>query len=192
MQSGKLTAAAVSVASLGLVWGLVWANLPSKGELLSETLPVRPVVPQAPPELDLTIPGVSPSPPPDVPSQGAEPAGKAAGPEPVQAKQIAELKCDAEVQRVCPGDLTGEEHRQCMELRMAHMSPACREIARRQVVQWKVTSDYRAACLEDIAHHCPGMKPGDEGLMPCLHVHAQALSNRCYQSLPKGALYYKR
>jgi hypothetical protein len=176
------------VTGLALVWGLVWANLPSKEEMLADMPVVRPAAPPAMPELDLTIP-VSPPVPPAVLSQ--QPAATAV-PEGIRARQIVELKCEAEIERICPEGAAGREHHQCVELRIAQMSPPCQEIARRQAVKWKVAADYQSACLEDMATSCPGMKPGDERLVPCLQRHAQALSDRCYQSLPKGTLHYNR
>lgn len=53
--AGKVTASLVSVVGLVLVWGIVWANLPSKDELLSAQSQPRAAAVPVVPELDLTI-----------------------------------------------------------------------------------------------------------------------------------------
>ncbi|MCP9465026.1 MAG: hypothetical protein NNA25_09555 [Nitrospira sp.] len=54
--SGKTVANLASLIGLLVVWTVVWANLPSREELLAEHPPDTP--PTAMTELDLTIPGV--------------------------------------------------------------------------------------------------------------------------------------
>src|SRR4051812_23859893 len=111
--SGRLTATIVSIVGLCLIWGVVWANLPSKNELLSRepqsaAISASPVVP----ELDLSIPGV--------PSGGrisSAPLDKdrlpAIAPQGIsnahRAREISEVKCEAEVQRRCPDSPTGQD-----------------------------------------------------------------------------------
>jgi hypothetical protein len=75
MPSGKGMARAVSVAGLALVWGLIWANMPSKDEWLSDQVKPGFTVPATIPELDLTIPGVpvppAANPPAQIPTRSA-------------------------------------------------------------------------------------------------------------------------
>lgn len=202
-RSGAFTAAAVSVASLALVWGLVWANLPSKEELLSETAPPRRAAAAPPPaELDLTIPGVPSSSAPagrPIEAGPSRPAvdraadGAAARSESAQARQIMEIKCEAEMQRLCPDAAAGDAHRRCVEMRVDQIAPACQDTVRRRVVKWKSAVDYRTACQEDINRSCRHIQqPGDEGLLQCLQDHAQSVTDQCYQTLPKGKLLYQR
>ena len=213
-QSGKFTASAVSVAGLALVWGVVWANLPSKGELLSApAIQIRPAGSEpAAPELDLTIPGV-----PALPESGGVPQTGGAGSVTVspmeekksdapiiaerlgdsanvidaRAKQVAEIKCEAEIQQVCPESLTGDDRRQCVEARLKQVSVSCQQTIRRRLVRWKESHQSQAACLEDVKRYCRDVQPGEGRLVQCLQDHAQSVSDRCYQTLPKGKLLYK-
>lgn len=183
--SGSLTAAAVSVAGLALVWGLVWAHLPSKEELLSDVPQVHPASPPVPAELDLTIPGVVSG-----PSASTAPQRESTPPNLRQARQIAEMKCDAEIQHICPDHLPTDEYRRCVEHRASQVSPACTDSVQRRIVRWKTAATYETACLDDVVRYCRDIQPGDDQLVQCLQDHAQSLSDRCYQSLPKGTLHY--
>jgi Cysteine rich repeat len=199
--SGRATASLVSVVGLVLVWSIVWANLPSKEELLSAQLQPRVEVTPVVPELDLTIPGVSPNQPASTSSgEGAErPAGSG---EPAasgtvgglsvqsdaRARQIAEVKCEAEVQQFCPDSLTGEDRRRCVAQRMKRLPLTCQQIVRQRMVRWKEAEGYKAACAEDVKRVCQGVEPGDGRIVQCLQERAQDISEGCYQSLPKGHL----
>jgi len=189
--SGKRTASVVSIVGLCLVWGMVWANLPSKNELLSSQ-PHSAVGSKSPvvPELDLSIPGIPsgrkthPSPVdhdrlPTIPPQGFSNAHR--------ARQVAEVKCEAEVQRRCSDSLPGDA-RQCMEQRMPEFSQPCQQIIRRRMVKWKEAEQYRFACEGDIQRICAEIDARDGGILQCLQERAQDVSEPCYQSLPKGQL----
>lgn len=201
MASGKVPASLASVLGLILVWGIVWANLPSKDELWSAQSPVHNAVTPVAPELDLTIPGVSGSNPsgatqPDgtsrpMDSGGSRPSSTIGGfsvPTEVRARQIAEVKCDAEVQQYCPDALTEEQRQQCVAQRMKQLPLPCQQIVRQRMVRWREAEGYKAFCAEDVRRVCRGVEPGDGRVLICLQEHAQELSERCYQSLPKGHL----
>jgi hypothetical protein len=198
--AGKGLARAVSVIGLALVWVIVWANLPSRNEWFSQQS--KPPVPA--PELDLTIPGVSSIFPPsnrssdrtmgnsageqdDGVSRGSGLAGrsKAAA---VRARQVAEVKCEAEVQGLCPETLREEERRQCVERRVNDVASSCQQIVRQRIVRWKEAEGYKLACFDDLKRLCSLVQPGDGRLLQCLQQHAQNVSDRCFQSLPKGQL----
>ena len=190
--SGRVTARVVSVVGLCLVWGIVWANLPSKNELLSAQTQsavdsASPVVP----ELDLSIPGVPSGRRtgsahldndrlPTIASQGISNAQR--------ARQISEVKCEAEAQRRCPDSLTGSGHRRCIEQRMSEFSPSCQHFVHQRVVKWKQAEQYRFTCEEDIRRICPEIDARDGRILQCLQGRAQDISEPCYQSLPKGQL----
>ncbi len=191
-RSGKVTSGFVSMVGLLLVWTIVWANLPSKDELLSaqsgSAAAQAPVVP----ELDLTIPGA----PIRLRDQSAG-TGPAVSPEIVgglsvpsdsRARQIAEVKCQAEVQQSCPDSLTGVARQRCVMQRIKQFGPSCQEIVRRQLVRWKEADGYKLACAEDLKRVCPGVTLGDGRALSCLQEHEQDLSEACYQGLPKGHL----
>lgn len=199
--SGKITASLVSVVGLVLVWGIVWANLPSKDELLSAQSQPRTAVAPVVPELDLTIPGVSTTQPTSASHhEGAErragsgeptASGAIGGfsvPSDGRARQIAEVKCDAEIQQYCPDSLTGEDRRRCVVQRMKRLPLPCQQIVRQRMVRWKEAEGYKAACAEDVKRVCQGVEPDDGRILQCLQERAQDISEGCYQSLPKGHL----
>ena len=203
--AGKVTASLVSVVGLVLVWGIVWANLPSKEELLSAQSQPRVAAPLVVPELDLTIPGVPTSAQNqeggggatgmseiDQPRSGRLPASETTGafsiPRDARARQIAEVKCDADVQQFCPDSLTGDDRRQCVAQRMKQLPPVCQQIVRQRMVRWKEAEGDKVACAEDVKRVCRGVEPGDGRILKCLQEREQEISEDCYQSLPKGRL----
>jgi hypothetical protein len=193
--SGKSTARIVSVVGLILVWGIVWANLPSKEELWSAgpysgVAAKRPVID----DLDLTIPGL-----PAALSHGSSSTGSG-GSAPVRlqgtseshrVRQITELKCDAEVQQRCPESLSGSDRQECVVHHIKELLPACQLIVRQRLVRWKEAGSYRFLCAEDVGRLCRGMEAGEDRVLQCLQERAQHVSESCYQSLPKGQLQLK-
>ncbi len=188
----------VTLVGLGLVWGLVWANMPAKEQFeasgaLSRSKPADP----PPPVLDLSIPGV---PSPDasgshrVVLNGAEvspdgqKAGEAGGTMDLRTKQIVEMKCEVELQRVCPDGLQGEDRQRCMALRVKQFPSPCQSIVRQRLVRFKEQSGHAVACAEDANRFCRDVQPGDGQMVQCLQDHAQDVSDKCYATLPKGAL----
>ncbi|MEQ1794570.1 MAG: cysteine rich repeat-containing protein [Nitrospira sp.] len=196
--SSRLAAIFVTIVGLGLVWGLVWANMPSKDQLHASGVSSRASNATPPtPALDLSIPGV---PAPNAPGsrrvfvngaevsqsgQNVSGAGAAAN---VRAKQIAEMKCEAELQQVCPDSLQGEDRRQCMEQRAKQLPSPCQSMVRQQLVRWKEQSGHAVACADDVKRFCPDAQAGDGQMVQCLQDHAQDVSDGCYATLPKGAL----
>ncbi|MCP9446623.1 MAG: hypothetical protein NNA22_03500 [Nitrospira sp.] len=109
-----------SLIGLALVWSVVWANLPSWEELLSE----QPVVhsPAVVPELDLTIPGVAASPSAGKPHRVGGNADRRAS----RFHRVAESKCAEEVRQACPASLPNEERLRCEALNLKRTSTSCR------------------------------------------------------------------
>ena len=200
-RSGRAIGIGVSIVGLALIWSVVWANLPSKQELLSANPKENGSVAPAAPELDLTIPGVSPHQRSDESRQpgaamadssgepaAAETTGAFSVPSDVRARKIAEIKCDAVVQEMCPDSLTGEERQRCVAARMKQLPSPCQQIMRRRLVRWREADGYKAACRDDVERFCPRAALGDGRILTCLQEHEQDLSEECYQSLPKGRL----
>ncbi len=191
-RSGKTAASLVTVAGLILVWTIVWANFPSKEELLSVQSGTSSVEASPVPALDLAIPGVS-----SQPAANAAGAGEAASvttlgglsvPRDGRARQIAEVKCDAEVQRYCPDSLSGEDRRHCVMQRFKRLAPSCQQIMQQRLVRWKEADGYKLSCAVDVRRFCRTVSPGDGRILQCLQEHEQDLSEACYQTLPKGRL----
>ncbi|HEX7768052.1 MAG TPA: cysteine rich repeat-containing protein [Nitrospira sp.] len=196
--SSRLTAILVTIVGLGLVWGLVWANLPTKDQLqTSDVLPRAMKATPPTPALDLSIPGVPASDAPgshrvvvngaEVPQSEQGTGGAGVGVD-SRAKQIAEIKCEAELQQVCPDNLQGEDRRRCMEQQTKQLSSPCQAIIRRQLVRFKEQSGQALACADDVRRFCREVQPGEGQVLQCLQDHAQDVSDGCYATLPKGAL----
>ncbi len=191
-QSGKGTAALVSVVGLLLVWTIVWANLPSKEIFPSPQGGGMVTAPPAVPELDLTIPGS----PIRLRDQSGETdsiasstiVGGLSVPSDRRTRQIAEVKCQAEIQQMCPDSLAGVARQRCVMQRLKQFSPSCHGIVQRELVRWKEADGYKLACVEDVKRVCPGMTVSDGSTLSCLQAHEQDLSEACYLGLPKGHL----
>jgi hypothetical protein len=163
-------------------------------------VPSTPV--SAEPALDLSIPGVpSPAPPP-APPQGTNEQGRPSVygsgvtvPEQIdpRAVQVARLKCEAEIEQLCPNAGEGPARARCLEQRAKDLAPLCRPQLRERFVKWKENrSRVTAACEADIKRLCAVVKPGDGRIRQCLQEHAQEVSDRCYQTLPKGTLLFRQ
>ena len=182
----------VTVGGLCLVWAIVWANLPSKEELLSAQSGAASIETSHPPALDLTIPGVSSPPPAHAVGAGqAAPVTTHGGlsvPRESRAGKIAEVKCDAEIQQYCPDSLAGEDRRRCVIQRLKRFDAPCQQIVQQRLVRWKQAEGYKVACVVDVKRFCRTVPAGDDRVLVCLQEHEQDLSEGCYQSLPKGRL----
>lgn len=192
---GNVITNSISVAGLLLVWTIIWANFPSKEELFSVQPTSSTADVQRVPELDLTIPGVS-----GQPTERSAGTGEAASvrmldgvpvPSDSRARQIAEMKCEAEVQQYCPDSLLGEDRRRCVLQRMKRLDLPCQQIVRQRLVRWTESEGHRIACAEDVKRVCLTVQPGDGRILQCLQEHEQELSEGCYQSLPKGRLHLR-
>lgn len=193
--SGKAVTNSISVAGLVLVWSIIWAHFPSKEELFSAQSASSIVEAQRAPELDLTIPGVVGR--PDESQAGAaDPSsvttfGGLSVPHDRRAREIAEVRCEAEVQRYCPDSLAGEDRRRCAMQRLKRLDAPCQAIVRQRLVRWREAEGYKLACVEDVKRLCLTVQPGDGRMLQCLQEHEQDLSEGCYQSLPKGHLHLR-
>jgi hypothetical protein len=198
--SNRFLAGAFTFMGLGLVWITIINNLPSQQELSAKESPPSPaqsVSRQATPEpvLDLSIPGVPPpssatkSPrssarvevsPTDVPMDG-------------RVAQVARLRCEAEIEQLCPEASDGFGRRQCLQKRAQQLSTPCQQQVRERAVRWKEErSQFRLACQADINRFCSEVRPGGRPTVQCLQQHVQELSDGCYGMLPKGTLHFKQ
>jgi len=182
----------VTVGGLSLVWAIVWANLPSKEELVSSQSGASSVQASRAPALDLSIPGV-----PSRPMTNSVDTGQAAPvttlgglsvPLDNRARKIAEVKCDAEIQQYCPDSLAGEDRRSCVMQRLKRFDASCQQIVQQRLVRWKEAEGYKVACVVDVRRFCRTVPAADGRVLQCLQEHEQDLSEGCYRSLPKGRL----
>lgn len=194
-QSARTIASLVTGGGLLLVWAIVWANVPSKEELLSALSSTPSVETPRQAELDLTIPGVPHQPVQGFteigePSIGTASSGDGALQE-GRARQIAEVRCDADIQQACPDSLVGEDRRRCMVQRLRKLNPVCQQIVRQRLVRSKEAEGSKVACAADVAKFCRSVEPGEGRILTCLQEHEQDLSEACYQTLPKGRLHFR-
>jgi hypothetical protein len=194
----------VTILGLGLVWVTVATNFPSEEELSSAELPAetrRAAVPlsSVPTTLDFTIPT---SPP--LPSEAAmvRPGDERSPDSHVDAPvvtrlvpsavQATRLKCEANMEQLCPDSLDGAIRTRCLKQRAKQLPPMCQSQLQERFVKWKEDrSRLIAACREDVKRFCPAVKPGSGEILQCLQSHDQEVSDRCYQALPKDTFFFK-
>jgi hypothetical protein len=194
--AGNVITNSISVAGLILVWSVIWANFPSKEELFSGSS-APPAIVEGPrvPQLDLTIPGASRRSTDTLAGHrdrtSVTTLGGLSVPRDSRAKQIAEVKCEAEVQQYCPDPQAGEDHRQCVAQSLKRLDPPCQQIVRQRLVRWREAEGYQLACREEVTKVCSTARRDADHLLQCLQEHVQELSEGCYQSLPKGRLHVR-
>ncbi len=205
--SGGMPVWLITTLGLGLVWGTIVTSLPSQQEFAAGE-PARAAAASVPPSpkpaetptLDLTVPTSPPLPlsnPSSIQQEraparrsGADVASEAAI-DP-RSQQVTKLKCEAEIEQLCPASSDGFARRQCVEQRMHRLAPPCQHLLRERFVKWKEErTRMTAACQEDVKRFCASITPGSGNVLQCLQDHAQDVSDRCYQTLPKGTLHFK-
>ena len=197
--SSRILAGTLTFVGLGLVWIIIASHLPSQQELSAKESPqppaqAAPAQPAVEPALDLSIPGVSTAPPaPEAQSSASADLPPVSTHSDPRATQVARLRCEAEVEQLCPEASDGSGRRQCLEKRAQQLSAPCQQQMRERLVRWKEErSRMTLACQADIRRFCPDVKPGGGQTLQCLQQHAQELSDGCYERLPKGTLYFKQ
>jgi Cysteine rich repeat len=193
----RILAGAFTFLGLGLVWMAIVSSLPSQQELsasepLPRTVPVTTLKPVPEPTLDLSIPGVPAAPPVLEPSQSTVASSAQARLDP-HAAQVAKLRCEAEAEQLCPDLPEGPGRARCLEKRMHQLPASCQLQLRERFVKWKEErSRLMAACAVEMKRFCSGAKPGGGHVLQCLQAHARELTDRCYETLPKGTVYFKQ
>ena len=202
--SGGFVAGAITIMGLGLVWVTVATNFPSQEEWSSVAVPaearqsVRPLPSlPAPSELDLTIPSSPPLPreaarsrPNDDRLRDSSVDGAGAMRLNPRAAQVAKLRCESEIEQLCPDSSEGSARTHCLDQRAKQLSPPCQGQVRERFVKWKEDRHrMKAACEEDVKRFCQDITPGGGQILQCLQSHAPDVSDRCYETLPKGTLY---
>jgi hypothetical protein len=197
--SNRILAGAVTFIGLGLVWIVIVNNLPSQQELSAKESPqsavqTAPALAVPEPVLDLSIPGVPTLPPTaektTPPTAATRPPSAGVDP---RTAQIARLRCEAEVEELCPEAMDGSGRRHCVETHAQRLPAVCQQQLRERLVKWKEErSRLMLACQADIKRFCRDAGQGGVRQLQCLQQHARELSDGCYGMLPKGALYFKQ
>jgi Cysteine rich repeat len=201
--SGHIFTWIFTVVGLGIVWLAILMSLPSQQDLsakeprlLQQPVPTPKAQLPSEPTLDLSIPGV-PSAPPAPPDQdpSASIGASALLPEQLDPReaQVARLRCEAEIEQLCPDSPEGLARRRCLEKRGQQLAVPCQQQLRERFVKWKEERTRLVmACQADVKRWCASVKPGDGQILQCLQDHAQEVSDRCYETLPKGTVYFKQ
>jgi len=204
--SSGLIAGIITILGLGLVWVTVATNFPSQEELSSAALPTEarqaagPSLPlSAPPTLDLTIPTSPPLPSEAAMSRPDDDRSRDSSVEaPVVTQldppslQATRLKCEADIEQLCPDSPDGSGRTRCLQQRAKQLPPLCQRQLHERFVKWKEDrSRLMAACDDDAKQFCRAVKPGSGQILQCLQSHAQEVSDRCYQTLPKDTFFFK-
>ena len=204
--SNGIMAGAITILGLGLVWVAVAVNFPSQEELSSAAVPAetrQAAVPSsplsAPPALDLTIPTSPPLPSEVASTRSDDDRSRDSSVElPVvmrldpRALQASRLKCEAEIEQLCPDSPDGSVRTRCLQQRAKRLPPLCQSQLHERFVKWKEDrSRLMAACDEDVKRFCRAVKPGSGQILQCLQSNAQEVSDRCYQALPKDTFFFK-
>ena len=204
--SNGIIAGAITILGLGLVWVAVATNFPSQEELSSAAVPAEtrqaaglssPL--SAPPALDLTIPTSPPLPSEVASTQSDDDRSRDSSVElPVvtrldpRALQASRLKCEAEIEQLCPDSPDGSVRTRCLQQRAKRLPSLCQSQLHERFVKWKEDrSRLLAACDEDAKRFCRAVKPGSGQILQCLQSNAQEVSDRCYQTLPRGTFFFK-
>ena len=198
--STRMLAGVLTFVGLGTVWIAIASNLPSEQEFsVKEPQPAAgaALTRQAAPEpvLDLSIPGVPSRPPASeiLPSPTVADTPSSSMPLDPRAIQVAKLRCEAEVEQLCPEASDASGRRQCLEKRAPQLSAPCQLQMRERLVRWKEErSQFKLACQADIRRFCPDVRLGGGQTLQCLQRHVQELSDGCYGMLPKGTLHFKQ
>jgi hypothetical protein len=204
--SNGIIAGAITILGLGFVWVAVATNFPSQEELSSAEVSAetRQTVdlssPQsAPSALDLTISTLPPLPSEAAVSRRDVDRSRDASMEaPIvtwldsRALQASRLKCEAEIEQLCPDSPDGSVRTRCLQQRAKRLPPLCQRQLHERFVKWKEDrSRLMAACDEDAKRFCRAVKPGGDHILQCLQSHAQEVSDQCYQTLPKDTFFFK-
>ena len=204
--SSGIIAGAMTIFGLGLVWVTVVTNFPSQEELSSAALSAesrqvaRPSSPlSAPPTLDLTIPTSPPLPSEAAMSRPDDDRLRDSSAEaPVvtrldpRALQAARLQCEEDIEQLCPDSPDGPARTRCLQQRAKQLPPLCQSQLHERFVKWKEDrSRLMAACDEDVKRFCSAVKPEGGQILQCLQSHGQEVSDRCYQTFPKGTFLFK-
>jgi hypothetical protein len=204
--SSGIVAGAITILGLGLVWVAVATNFPSQEELSSAAVPAEtrqtaglssPL--SEPPALDLTIPTSPPLPSEVASTRSDDDRSRDSRVElPVvtrldpRALQASRLKCEAEIEQLCPDSPDGSVRTRCLQQRAKRLPLLCQSQLHERFVKWKEDrSRLMAACGEDAKRFCRAVKPGSGQILQCLQSNAQEVSDRCYQTLPKDTFFFK-
>lgn len=178
----------LSCVVLGAVWSVVLYTLP-QSDLPTEPTPVSPQPRPAPPassaQTDVPVqptPRPISQPEPELVMQSE--VRKHPPAEPLRVPFARDLKCDLEIEALCPEE--EGERRACLQRKAVQLSAPCRPMLRERLVRMKeAMQQLRTACEADRRQFCGEVQSGGGAMVQCLESHAQEVSDRCFEFLPK-------
>lgn len=169
----------LSLVVLGVVWGTVVLHLPKQEQPAPSTAPPLSV----PPVSAVPLSQMNPAPPV---SFHEAPVAEVPNVEAPPISASVELKCQAEVEQLCPDGGPGGDRRRCLQHTGHNLSPVCRQVVQERAVRMKEgLQRMKAACEADVRQFCRNVPPGPGRMMQCLEQHSQDVSEPCYRSLPR-------
>ncbi len=119
-------------------------------------------------------------PPPNPPGDASRQAEELRLPANVQ------IKCQAELESLCPASLSGDDRLRCAQRSAQKLPLPCQRTILARVAQAKEDLQrIRFACKEDARRFCRRAGRLGGQVLQCLEEHAQEISDRCFQALPK-------
>lgn len=205
--TSRIVAGVFTAVGLGLLWLVVAVSLPSESDLSAKEstinehlLSTAATTPGSETTLDLSVPGVLPPPPGESPSSEnrmRDTSLTAPRTRPTEADlrsvQVARLRCEAEFEQLCPGAAEGPARMRCLEQRAQHVGAPCQPQLHARFLRWKEGQKRMLrACQEDAKRWCGSVEAGNGGLVQCLEERAQDVSDRCYETFPKGTVSFRQ
>lgn len=181
----------LSLLVLGAVWGLVIYLLPqSEGEsapsrIILTPLPQTPLSQMSPAEPAQPAHGSAPVVVREAPHAAEARSAHPVSPEGARVPLGLELKCDGEVETLCP-ESDGPDRRACLQEKLRQVSAPCQQVLRDRLVRMKEAMQHlRTACEADARRFCRDSPVGGGAMIQCLEEHAQEVSDQCFELLPK-------
>lgn len=113
---------------------------------------------------------------------------------PRQAKELRlpaniEIKCQAELESICPASLNGDDRLRCAQQSAQKLPLPCQHAVLARVARAKEDLQrIRFACEADARRFCRRAGPRGGQILQCLEEHAQEISDRCFEALPKRSV----
>jgi hypothetical protein len=92
--------------------------------------------------------------------------------------------CMAELEKLCPGNQSGNARKKCFQDNEGKLSSACRQ--QLDAMAFRIKEDmqnFKVACEADVRRLCRNVEPGAGRILQCLEENYQDVSNSCYQAL---------
>jgi hypothetical protein len=173
----------LSAVVLGTAWAVLLLNYPKQedGSVVTHSQPL----PSPPPAQTSSADHLSP-PPPTAPGIVLPSMLEKLR---VRQQEEEELKCEAQLENLCPYTLLGDDRRRCIQDNEPKFPPSCQGLIQRRLAHMKESLQHlKVACEADARRFCRTVQGGGGRILQCLEDHAQEISDGCFQALPKRSV----